>query len=148
LLQSEERIDAIFRRGPLTPLHNFWNHATGRLRDSISLDLGLNYTTVYQRADTTVRGPRDASGGDLDFFGRWLITGCERHWPGALVFSSETRHRSSDVPPGALDTGTIGGTIVAFGTQDFSLVQMYWEQGSYDDGLLFRVGKVDRRSVA
>jgi hypothetical protein len=143
LLQSEERIDAIFRRGPLTPLHNFWNDATDHLRDSISLDLGLNYTTVYQRADTTLRGPRDASGGDLDLFGRWLITGCERHWPGALVFSSETRHRYSEIPPGALDTGTIGGTIVAFGTQDFSLVQMYWEQGSYDEGLLFRVGKMD-----
>ncbi len=143
LRESEDRIDAIFPFGPLTPLHDLWNHANGHLRDSIGLDLGLNYTAIYQRADTTVRDPRDASGGDLDFFGRWLLTGCEDHCPGALVFNSETRHRYSEIPPAQLDTGTVGGTIVTFGTQDFSLVQMYWEQGSYTDGGIGRVGKMD-----
>jgi porin len=69
--------------------------------------------------------------------------GCKDHWPGALVFSSETRHRYSEIPPSGLDTGTVGGTIVSFGAQDFSLVQMYWEQGSCEDGLLFRVGEMD-----
>jgi len=59
------------------------------------------------------------------------------------VFSSETRHRYSEIPPASLDTGTVGGTIVTFDTQDFSLEQLYWDQGSYDDGLLFRVGKMD-----
>ena len=65
LQESDERVDAIFRFGPLTPLHNVWNHANGHLRDSIGLDLGFNYTALYQWADTTVRGPRDAGDGDL-----------------------------------------------------------------------------------
>jgi porin len=143
LQESRQRIDAIFPHGPLTPFHNVWDGATGHLQDSTSLDLGFNYTAIYQRADTTVRGPRDASGGDLDFFGRWHLLGCEDHSPGALVFSSETRHRYSEIPPARLDTGTIGGTIVTFGTQDFSLVQMYWEQGSYEDGVIARIGKMD-----
>jgi porin len=143
LQESEERADAIFPFGPLTPLHNLWEHTNSHLRDSIGLDLGLNYTAVYQRADTTVRGPRDAGDGDLDFFGRWHLLGCEDHWPGSLVFSSETRHRYSKIAPNDLDTGTVGGTIVGFGMQDFSLVQLYWEQGSYDDGVILRIGEMD-----
>jgi porin len=143
LFESDERIDAIFSVGPLTPLHNVWDQATDSWRESARLDLGLNYTALYQRADTTVKGPRDAMGGDLDFFGRWLLLGSEDCCPGSLVFSSETRHRYSDIPPADLNTGTVGGTIVSFGMQDFSLVEMYWEQGSYDDGRLFRVGKMD-----
>jgi hypothetical protein len=41
---------------------------------------------------------------------------------GALVFSSETRHKYSAIAPNQLNTGTAGGTIVAFGEQDVSLV--------------------------
>lgn len=143
LQEAEKRVDAIFQAGPLTPLHNFWDAANDQLRDKCRLDLGINYTAIYQRADTTVSGPRDASDGDFDFFGRWHLTGCENHWPGSIVFSSESRHRLSSIPPNSLNTGTVGGTIVGFGIQDFSLTQMYWEQGSYDDGLIYRVGKMD-----
>ena len=127
----------------MTPLHNLWEQTNGHLRDSIGLDLGLNYTAVIQNADTTVRGPRDAGDGDLDFFGRWHLLGCENHWPGSLVFSSETRHKYFTIPPNRLDTGTAGGTIVEFGTQNFSLVQMYWEEGSFEDRLIARLGKID-----
>ena len=137
LQESDERIDAIFSFGPLTPFDNAWDGATSHLRTSVCLDLGLNYTSLFQRADTIVGGPKEASGGDLDFFGRWHLLGCEKHWPGALVFNTETRHRYADVPPASLNTGTVGGTVVGFGTQDFSLVQLYWERGSYDDGLLY-----------
>lgn len=143
LQESERRIDAVFWRGPLTPLHRVWDRGTDHLRTSACLDLGLNYTSIYQRADTTVRGPRDAGDGDFDFFGRWHLLGCANHWPGALVFSSETRHRYSKIAPNNLDTGTVGGAIVGFGEQDFSLVQFYWEQGSFDDGAIFRLGKMD-----
>ena len=75
LQESEERIDAIFPYGPLTPLHSIWDRSTGHLKRSISLDLGLNYTAIYQWADTTVQGPRNAGDGDLDFFGRWNSVG-------------------------------------------------------------------------
>ena len=143
LQESDKRIDAIFPSGPLTPLHDLWKHTNTRLRDSIGLDLGLNYTAVYQRADTTVSGPRDVGDGDLDFFGRWHLLGCEDHWPGAIVFSSETRHKYSQIAPNTLNTGTVGGTIVGFGEQDLSLVQFYWEQGSFDDGVIVRVGEMD-----
>jgi carbohydrate-selective porin OprB len=143
LRESEILEDAIFPVGPLTPLHKFWDRVNGHLRDTVRLDLGMNYTAVYQRADTVVSGPRDASDGDFDFFGRWHLTGCEHNWPGSLVFNSESRHELSQIPPNQLDTGAVGGTIVGFGLQDFALPQLYWEQGSYDDGLIYRVGKMD-----
>ena len=107
------------------------------------LDLGMNYTALYQRADTTVAGPRDVAGGDFDFFGRWNLLGSEKNCPGAFVFSSESRHRLANIPPSSLNTGTVGGTIVGFGVQDFSLVQFYWERGSYDNGKIYRIGKMD-----
>lgn len=143
LRESDETVDAIFPYGPLTPLQNVWKRETRHLKESLGLDIGVNYTAIYQWADTTVSGPRDAGDGDLDFFGRWNLFGCEHCSPGALVFSSETRHKYSAIAPNRLDTGTAGGTIVGFGVQDFSLVQLYWEAGSYDDDFIVRLGKMD-----
>lgn len=143
LNESDEQIDALFPVGPLEPIYRRWSRMTKHLRESARLDLGLNYTTVYQRADTTLRGPRDSADGDVDFFGRWHLTGCEDRNPGSLVFNTESRHRLSGIPPKSLNTGTLGGTIVGFGLQDFSLVQMYWEQGSIADGAVVRIGKMD-----
>ncbi len=142
LQEADEEIDAIFRLGPLTPLHILWDRTTGALNDASGLDLGLNYTSVYQRA-TQATGPNDASAGDFDFFGRWHLFGCESDRPGYLVFDSESRERYSTIAPRDLDTGTVGGTIVTFERQDFSLVQLYFERGSYKDGLLYRIGEID-----
>ena len=143
LQEAEEEIDAILPCGPLTPIHNFWDRSTARLKRSCGLDLGINYTAIYQWADTTVQGPRDAGDGDLDFFGRWNLLGCEKSSPLGLVFSSETRHKYSAIAPNTLNTGTVGGTIVGFGEQDFSLVQCYWEAGRYEDRYIARLGKMD-----
>ena len=143
LMESTETLDALLRRGPLTPLHSCWNRETDLLSDSIGLDLGLNYTAIYQWADTTVRGPRDAGDGDLDLFGRWELPKCDLGSAGAIVFNSETRHKFSAIAPNRIDTGTAGGTIVGFGVQDFSLIQLYWEAGSYEDQYIARIGKMD-----
>jgi len=39
--------------------------------------------------------------------------------------------------------GSLWPTVVSFDVQDFSLVELYWDQGSFDDGFRFRVGKID-----
>ena len=59
------------------------------------------------------------------------------------MFSSETRHKYSTIAPNRLNTGTAGGTIVGFGEQDFSLVQLYLEAGNYEDRYIARLGKMD-----
>ncbi|TWT84556.1 Carbohydrate-selective porin, OprB family [Planctomycetes bacterium CA13] len=143
LSESDENIDSLFPYGPLTPLNDFWSRSTKRVKETRRMDLGLNYTAIYQWADTTEQGPREAGDGDLDFFGRWNLLGCERCSSLGLVFSSETRHKYSAVAPNRLNTGTAGGTIVGFGEQDFSLVQLYLEAGNYKDRYIARVGKMD-----
>lgn len=57
-----------------------------------------------------------------------------------LTFDSETRHRYSLIPPAQLDDniGSLWGTTADFDTQDFSLVQLYIDHGSFADGLRLR----------
>lgn len=148
--ESDERPDALFPIGPLEPVHRVWERATRRFRETIGLDLGLSYTALYQRADKALPGNQtEASGGDLDFFGRWDLYNRGGRWPGALVFFTETRHRYTEIPPSDLgdDIGSLWGTADGFTTQDYALTQLYWEQGSYEDRLVYRVGKVDPGNI-
>ena len=98
--RSDNGLDGI-DGGPLTPLHDFWDDVTDRLDRASGLDLGFDYTAVYQRA-SEADGPKDAGGGDFDFFGTWHLLGTEDQWPGNLAFSTETRHRYSAIPPAEL----------------------------------------------
>ena len=143
LQEAEGRIDSIFPFDPLQPLHELWDCTNNCLQDKIGLEIGLNYTSIYQRADTVRRGPREASSDDIDLFGRWSLCDSDCLGPGAFVFSTEQRTRYTEIPPSMLNTGAQGGTIVAFNTQHFSVVQAYWDQGSFEDGFEFRIGKMD-----
>ncbi len=143
LQESNQRIDALFQRAPLDPLHEIWDRLNERTKTGCNLDMGVNYTAIYQWADTTVSGPKSAGDGDLDFFGRWTPFGCDRCSNQAIVFTSEWRHKYSRIAPDQLNTGTVGGTIVGFDVQDFSLIQLYWESGKYEDGFITRAGKMD-----
>ncbi len=119
LSESDERPDALFTIGPLEPVHREWERAVRRLRETIGLDLGLSYTTLYQRADKALPGKQtEASGGDLDFFGRWDLYNRGGAWPGALVFFTETRHRYTEIPPSDLgdNIGSLWGTVGGFTT--------------------------------
>ena len=39
--------------------------------------------------------------------------------------------------------GSLWGTTVGFNTHDLAMVQLYWEQGSFKDGAILRLGKSD-----
>ena len=146
LKESDERVDALFPIDPLEPLHRVWERVTRRLRETIGLDLGLNYTGLSQRSDKVLPGnQREAGGGDVDFFGRWNLVDRDGRWPGALVFATETRHRYTAIPPSDLgeNIGSLWGTVVSFNMQGYALPELYWEQGSYKDRLIYRLGKMD-----
>ena len=150
LRESDKRADSLLPIEPLQPLHDQWVRLTRELRDTIGLDLGLNYTGLYQKSDEALPGKQsEASGGDLDFFGRWNLFNQGGSWPGALVFATEARHRYSNIPPSQLgeEIGSLWGTVVNFDTQDFALKQLYWEQGSYEDRLIYRGGKIDPSDI-
>ena len=150
LRESDERADSFIPFEPLQPVHDQWVRLTRALRDSIGLDLGLNYTGLYQKSDDTLPGKQsEAGGGDLDLFGRWNLFNRDGPWRGALVFSSETRHRYTEISPSQLgeEIGSLWETVVSFDTQEYALPQLYWEQGSYDDGLIYRAGKMDPADI-
>ena len=143
LQQTDQSVDALFSHGPMQPLYDVWKPLTEHLKDRAGLDLGMNYTAIYQNSSYVRAGSKDAAGGDYDFFGSWHLCDSDECGPASLVFSSESRDWLDNIPPAALDTGTTSGTIVGFGRQDFSLVQLYWEQGTPEDGFLFRLGRMD-----
>jgi porin len=150
LEEIDERADALFPIDPLEPLHGAWKQVARQLRQTIGLDLGLNYTGIYQRADETLPNKEtEAGSGDLDFFGRWELVNPGGSLPGALVFATETRHSYTHTPPSALGeaVGSLWGTIDGFTTQSYALTQLYWEQGSYEDRFMYRVGKMDTTDI-
>ncbi len=150
LAESEERYDALFSVGPLEALHRQWEDAARRLEQGIGLQLGLNYTALYQNADASVPlRPSEAAVGDFDFFGRWNLVNRGGPWPGALVFFTENRHRFTDIPPSELGgaIGSLWGTTNAFSEQDYALTQLYWEQGSQEDRVVSRLGKMDPEAI-
>ena len=144
LRESEESADSLLPFGPLTPLHEAWSRCDKRLQKSCGLDFGLNYTSLYQRA-AEGSGRRDAASDDIDFFGQWLLFGRDGGTPGLLAFSSEIRNRYDKIPPSSLGSsvGSAWGTAVGFNSQDYALVQLYWEQGSEETMVRYRIGKMD-----
>lgn len=150
LAQPLERADALFETDPLQPLHDIWERRTRQLQQIIWLDLGLNYTSLYQFSDKALPGEQSEAGsGDLDFFGRWDLVNRGASWPGALVFFTETRHRYTGIPPSELGAaiGSLWGTTNAFSTQSYALTELYWEQGSLRDRFIYRLGKMDPDSI-
>ena len=94
LKQSDERADSLFPVDPLQPLHNQWSRVTRELRNSIGLDIGLNYTGLYQSSDEALPGKQSEAGsGDLDFFGRWNLFNRNGPWPGDAAAFSALCHR-------------------------------------------------------
>lgn len=143
---DNERIDSTFRAGPLTPLNRLWKKNSKRLKEKLQLNIGMNYTTIYQHADRALPGRRrDAMGGDLDIFGSWHLTGHEKHRPGKLVFDTEGRHANTVVPPANLgsEIGSLWGTTTLFDVQKFTVTQLFWEQGAFEDGWIVRAGRMD-----
>jgi outer membrane immunogenic protein len=145
LVEARERIDSILPADPLEPIHHAWKPIDRHLRDAYGLDIGMNYTALYQGAG---RAPpdnqRQAASGDLDFFGKLRLSGKGESWPRAISFATEWREPFTKIGPGALGSqiGSVWGTADGFNKQAFSLVELYWEQGSREDGLLYRVGRM------
>ena len=163
LAEAKARPASLLPFGPLSPLHEAWKPLDKRLQEEFGLDLGFNYTSLYQNADRTLslyqkyqnddRPLRDAqneaASGDLDFFGRLRLNKLGESWPRAVAFATEWRHPFTLVPPGKLgeEIGSVWGTADGFNKYSYSLTELYWEQGSREDGLMYRIGRMKPSNV-
>lgn len=163
LAEAKARPASLLPFGPFTPLHEAWKPLDKRLRDEIGLDLGLNYTSLYLNADHTFSlaqkienddrplrpAQNEGASGDLDFLGRLRLNPPGARWPRAIAFATEWRHPFTLVPPGRLgdEIGSIWGTADGFNKYAYSLTELYWEQGSREDGLMYRVGRMKPSNV-
>lgn len=149
LEEAKRKQAGIVEHGPISLFGSKWREVNEKLNESVGLDLGLAYTIVYQHA-TEAQGPRDAAGGDLDFFGTWRLLGSEEEGNlGKIGFFTETRHSYTSIPPAelSLSIGSLWKTTDGFDTQKFSLTQLWWQQHLFDDRVLMRIGKIDQGNV-
>jgi len=143
--EAERTIDALVEGGLPERIHEVWDGWNRTLEQNARLRLGMNYTAVFQHASAAAFGPRDAGGGDFDFFGRWQAIDKSGKWPGFVYFQTEARHRYTNISPAELgpSVGSLLGTTTTFNAQSFSLAQLYWDHGSFEDRFRYRVGKMD-----
>ena len=149
LEEAKRKHAGIIENDPISRLGSLWRELDEKLEESIGLDLGLAYTILYQHA-TEARGPRDAAGGDLDFFGTWRLLGDEEgDNVGKIGFFTETRHSYTSISPAELkdSIGSLWKTTDGFDTQDFSLTQLWWQQDLFHNRLAFRIGKIDQGNL-
>lgn len=141
---SSERHEGLIQWTPMEPYHERWNIFNRSLRKRYGLDLGLSYTTLYQKASSGLTYT-EAAGGDFDFFGVWTLADKKKKHPSSIGFLTQTRHKFTTISPSLLgrDIGSLWGTTNVFNVQDYALIQLWWEYQFISNKLGFRIGKVD-----
>ncbi len=132
---------------PLQPLQDAWKYLDDSIESEIGLDLGLSITTAFTQMTESLPGTDDhAFGYEVAFFGQWPLLAKETEWEGFLSFLVQGRDAMfTDVSPGSLfvNAGSLAGPVDSFDDdQGFVLREMWWQQGSKDAGLMYRIGKI------
>lgn len=141
---ARPRHSGILKNGPVSLLDPVIDDMNENLRKSAGLEIGLAYTTLWQRAsDGEIQ---DAAAGDLDLFARWRLLGKEDSKNrGILGINTEYRHDfGNDAPRDlAADFGGLWRTSNGFGVQDPEITQCWWEQHLSKDRFVLTAGKID-----
>ena len=139
----QEPYAGLLEHGPLSDLYGLWKPWRDDLKERTGINVGLAYTTLGQVA-TRGEGPRDAWSGDFDLFGKWDLLRRDAD-TGSLGFLVEQRHRYGRITPSQLGTniGALWGTTKGFNTEDFAIVQLWWEQFLFEDHVKLTAGKLD-----
>ena len=92
----------------LKPWFDFKSH----LKEKYGLNLGIDYTALFQRSSNDT-GENIAAGGIFSIFGKWTLLGRKSNNTGSLIFLIENRHRlGTDIAPQLLgpEAGYLGST--------------------------------------
>jgi porin len=123
-----------------------WFDFKKELNEKHGLQLGLSYTTTYQRADEMLPGNDDeAMTGIFRLSGKWELLNRGQKNKGSLVFSVDNRSRMNDVAASdfASEIGYIGPTATLFSGVDTVLVDLHWQQYLNDGNTGLLIGRYD-----
>lgn len=144
-LATTARKNAVFESDFIDPLHQAWDEGTASLYEATGIDLGIDYTVLYQHASNVLPSTdKYGAAGDLDVYGRWDLVDPNGPWAGSFYFSTELRHAMTDTTPAQLrgNIGSIMGTIDGFGEQDYLITNAFWRQGSKQAGFMYQIGRM------
>jgi porin len=121
-----------------------WFRFKGRMNESVGFKFGLNYNTLFMGASSSLTGNDYASGGVLEINGNWTLLGRGGPNTGVLGFRLESRHKYSDIAPNQLgaEIGSLWKPDVLWGTFDFAVSQLWWEQRFMSGRGAVRFGKL------
>lgn len=140
LVEDDEERIALITPVLLEP----WFAFKGRVNESIGLKFGVNYNTLFMGATSSLTGNDNASGGVLEINGNWTLLGRGGPNTGVLGFRLESRHKYTDLAPNQLggEIGSLWKPDVLWGTFDFALSQLWWEQRFMGGKGAVRFGKL------
>jgi len=132
---------------PLQPANDAWKVFDDALIEKINLNLGISLTTAYTKMSESLPDTEDNGFGyDVGFFGEWSLLKVGSKWEGFLSFLVQGRDSLfTEDSPGDLflNAGSLAGPVDSFDNdQGFVVREMWWQQGSKDAHLIYRVGKI------
>ena len=116
------------------------------VRETSDVQLGQDYTSLYQKASDSLTDVDSASGGVYRFYGRWLAAGKGTKNMGALVFKVEHSHKyRADIAPEDFgqQLGYLGSTGLLYSDLKWVLNDFNWQQKINDGRGGFIVGRLD-----
>ncbi len=137
---------SLFKNGPISVLHPYWQALNNKLDEQINLRLGFSYYALFQYT-TPGPNPRSAASGDFDFFGRWIVAEGEKWFRGQIGFNVEHRHAYTDIPPSqlSLGIGSIWRTTRGFTDSGFNFNELWWNQQFADDRVGLSIGTINQK---
>ncbi len=116
------------------------------VREKSDVQLGQDYTSLYQKASDSLTDEDSAAGGVYRLYGRWLVAGKGTKDTGALVFKVEHSHNyRSEVAPEDFgeQLGYLGSTGLLYSDLKWVLNDFNWQQRFNDGNAGFIVGRLD-----
>jgi porin len=123
-----------------------WHDWKRKINEQYGLQFGSDYSILYQGANESLTGERNAASGVFRILGKWNLVGRGTENTGALVFNVNHRHKiGTDIAPADLgsNVGYLGATGSLFSDAGLVLVDLNWQQvfNSGQTGLI--VGRYD-----
>lgn len=143
-LEEDDRVkEPVFRLPKAYSAFAPWRDWKRGLNEKHGLQFSGHYSSLYQKANTSVTGEDTASSGVFRMVAQWTAVGRGTPNTGTLVLMVDHRHAYRDIAPASLggELGYIGVTGTLYSDVDWVVPNFNWQQRFNNTGLL--VGRYD-----